>query len=376
MTHNFSVPAAGSGAGRPPARPRAVLVVCCAALALALLACTTSARPDASTPTTSLPGTTGVTVPEGFVVADTRGVAIAPFPGRAGSGTDAGVKGGAAEIGGLVTGPDGTPVPGATVQLERFVEDRVGVFTATTGPDGRYLVRDAHGGRYRVRAWLQPTLATTEPRVEFFVHDAKVHDIDFALQAFDGHLLEIRFDREAWSVDEVGLVSAVLSRQAVDGRGVVVNQGVPGVQLRLGLSGSADFAPGTAPLASTDGGGGASWRVQCSRQGSSRASSSSQVASAAVGLPVCGPRSQSTTTTTIAVPPFPVGNTFDVPFAGPVPPGGYRTFLSGCATAYEELVAGTWTPRSTTSNTIQLAGPGRGFRAEAGTDGCSYQRVS
>ncbi len=377
MTHNFSVPAAGPGALPTGPRPRLGLLACCVALAAGLLACTTSAEPGASGPTTSLAESAAVTVPEGFVVVDTRGVVIPPFPGRPGSTTAVAVKGGQAAIGGVVTGPDGAPVAGATVQLERFVGDRAGTLRTTTGTDGRYLVPDAQGGRYRVRAWLQPTLTTTEPLVDFVAHDASVHDINFALQAFEGHRLDLTFDRESWGVDDVGLVRATLGRQAVNDEGIVVNQGMPGVQLRLGLSGSANLAPGSSPLLTTDGGGLASWRVQCARQGPARASGSSQIASGALQLPVCGPRSQApTTTTTIAVPSFPVGSTFDVPSAGPVPPGSYRTFLSGCATAYEELLAGTWTPGSTTSDTIQLAGPGRGFRAEAGTDGCSYQRVS
>jgi hypothetical protein len=104
-----------------------------------------------------------VTLPEGFVMPDTRSARLSPFESRGRPRIPpVEVFGGKASLRGTVAGPDG-PVPDATVRLERFVGDRSGTAQVTTDEAGRWTAPDVHGGRYRIRAWWGGNITATPP---------------------------------------------------------------------------------------------------------------------------------------------------------------------------------------------------------------------
>ena len=91
---------------------------------------------------------------------------------------------GSATINGTVLGPDG-PVAGATVEADRLVGDAVTSTQTTTAADGSWSIGPILGGRYRVRAWQQPSLAVTAPQI-FFLGGTDVHSMTIQLTSFAG----------------------------------------------------------------------------------------------------------------------------------------------------------------------------------------------
>lgn len=283
----------------PPARPAtpvarrcgaATALVVAVAVAALVAGCTSgggSAAPTTTTaPTSTVPVPT-VTVPDGFVLADTRGVPLAPFRGRAPAEPGVPVRGGTATITGLVRGPDG-PVPGAIVQLERFLGDRVGTAQVQAGPDGRFRAGDLLGGRYRVRAWLAPTLAAVEAVTAFLPADRGTADVELVAQRFDQLNFQADVDVAGLVVGEVARVRGLLTRQAVDANGIVVGEPQPSVEVRLDLGAGLTLAGGGNP-GRTDAAGFVSWPVRCTQPGGWTAVLTSAVATASAAVPGCVP---------------------------------------------------------------------------------------
>ena len=171
-------------------------------------------------------------------------------------------------------------------------------------------------------------------------------------------------------------VRALLTDQVVDDAGIVVGLPVVGAEIRL--TGSGGFAL-AQPVATTDASGMASWAVRCTEEGSTSFTADTEGAQSSFTTPSCGPRPvPTTTTTTLDVAPFAVGQEFAVPRLQPVPAGRYETFLSGCRTSYQVYIDGTWQAnrRTTSEGVLVLAIPARDFRPAGGTNGCTYRRTA
>lgn len=161
-------------------------------------------------------------------VIDRSGIALTGVPGAT---TSTIVEVGTATIGGVVQGPNGVVV-GATVRLERLVAGRTIRTDLVTGPDGRYLLENVPGGRYRIRAFLAPTLAQTEPEVRF-LEDEAAHDIPLTVTDQSGLRLIADVAPEPPLLgDPVNLVVVVLSRR-VDADGIVRSSPVIGTDVEL-----------------------------------------------------------------------------------------------------------------------------------------------
>jgi len=359
-----------------------------ALLAVALLAgvvaCTNSGggdadqasdAPDLTFPDPQFEDIPEVTLPDGFVQPDTRGVRLAPVVARPKGGTPPlPVTGGRASIRGTVTGPGG-PVAGATVLIERWVGNRSGSIRVGTGDGGGFSATGLLGGRFRVRAWLQPNQTATRSVVLFLAND-QAGTAQVELESFDGLRLQGSLDLSAINVGDTARVRALLTRAAVDGDGIVVGEAVPGAQVQMtapdGLRVTGDNP------ATTGENGIASIAVECEREGSYTVALSTEGASTSTTLPTCGPRPTTTTTTPGApeVPPFAVGEEFTVPRSALLPPGTYETFLNGCNTSFEAWVNGAWERREIQGRVMALSVPTRNFRPVDGTDGCRYRRTA
>lgn len=193
-----------------------------AALATVLLvACSGGGDDDADpTPTTKAgPTTTAV---------DRSGIALAGVPG---STTTSIPDKGTARIGGSVQGPDGL-VPGATVRIERLVAGREVRTDVVTGPDGRFLLENVPGGRYRIRAFLAPALAQVEPEVAF-LRDAEDHSFDLVVTEHSGLVARASVAPELPLLRRPVNLAAVLARVEVDADGIVRATPVPNVSVEL-----------------------------------------------------------------------------------------------------------------------------------------------
>ncbi len=189
-------------------------------LVAVLAACTGGGEDSGPTSTTRpTPSTT---------VVDRSGIALAGVPGET---TTSIVETGTARITGTVRGPSGL-VPGATVRIERLVAGREIVMDVVSGADGAFLLEGVPGGRYRIRAFLAPSLAQTAPEVRF-LEDGEEQAFDLVVEAHHGVvvLADAAPDRPLLDAP-VNVVVRVLNRTVGDD-GVVRSVGVPGLTVEL-----------------------------------------------------------------------------------------------------------------------------------------------
>lgn len=364
-------------------RRRTVILLAAVAVVAAAAACSSGGDQRAASTTSStlllLPGDdrpTPVRAPEGFVVPDTRTAVLLPVKGRRAAEPPLPIFGGSSTLRGKVTGPDG-PVAGATVRVQRVVGDRVASTEVTTADDGGFTVTQLLGGHYRVRAWLQPSLAATEAEVVFLAANQASVDVEIRLSRFDGRQLLATLDSGEPRVGEPATLRALYTQQSVNAEGIVTGQGIAGAPARVELDGG--FRLDGEPTATTGRDGIASWRVVCAREGRHQVTVSTPELTTRVTLPACVARTPTTTAPgPVDVPDLPVGEEFSVPHPGVVPAGTYRTFLDGCATSFQVYADGRWQEerRVVTGSTIELATPARDFRPANGTGGCRYRRVA
>jgi hypothetical protein len=282
-----------------------------AALVLLVAACT-GPKDDRSTGTTvapTLPGDPGpgpgaagspdpaapatLPVPAGFVAADTRGVVIPPVLPKNPKveGEDHGeptlpVTGGTAVIHGTVWGPEGG-VEGATVRFERFVGEEWGFFEVGTGKDGKYHADELLGGRYRVRAWQKPALATTESQTLFLKADHGDASIDVGVEKFEETNLQGALAIADPHVGQEAFFQALLTRDEVGDDGIVRGVGIPAAAVQLSVLGGWKIVGQDVQTTAED--GFATFIIQCTQVGLHSVIIGSGEHALALGLPDCLP---------------------------------------------------------------------------------------
>jgi len=195
-------------------------------------------------------------------VVDRSGDPLGTVPGR--TTVTIGITPGKATLNGTVAGPDGAPVPGADVHLERVVGDQQATADVTSQPDGTWSAPGVLGGLYRIRAWRVPDLAQTTPTIVFVL-------------ATETRTLALRLDRfgqvqvtssVAPSPPVVGQPSQVVvevTAATVGPDGVVRGQGRPGSVVELVAAGQWTIVGAvsqTTPASSI-----VAWRVTCDAVG-------------------------------------------------------------------------------------------------------------
>jgi hypothetical protein len=266
-------------------------VVAAALAVLALVACSgdDGAGPDpppadrSSTSSTSL--------------IDYSAVPLQPVGGETTTTLD---QGGSSDVQGFVTSAAG-PVGGATVRIERLVFDAVVTTDVFTRPgDGGFDLPQIPGGRYRVRAFLAPTLAQVEPAV-FFLKDGDQKQLDLVVDERSG--LEVRAAVAPGMPLEGGSVNLVVqvTTATVDTQGVVRSQPVLNELVQLGGGGRWRLESSNQVL--TDGEGKAGFELTCETAGPPQLVAqlgSGEVV--ALDLPDCVDPATLTTTTAAAPP--------------------------------------------------------------------------
>jgi hypothetical protein len=286
-----------------------VLVAVALVVAMVAAGCAdTSSRALIGSTSTIDPTTTSTTpvslpllpAPEDFVIPDTRSATIRPVSGKA-RAEPIPVRGGQATVSGTVTGPDGG-VGGATVLVERFVGAQSGSILVPADGAGRFSATGLLGGRYRVRAWLQPSLSAVRSETGFVAVDG-VLNVTIAVERHDALTLRLASAVGTMNVGVPAGVTALITRQTVDGNGIVEDAPLAGVSLQL--TGSPGLGIEQPNPTVTNGSGRASWDVVCSSPGSYVVSVSSTDPPAAAGatLPVCttAPTTTSTSSTSTTV---------------------------------------------------------------------------
>jgi hypothetical protein len=348
-----------------------------APLVLALLsgAC---ARRDPVPEKAAGPATTVAPISAPTPLADTRQVVLAGVAGREPPAEPVEIRGGDADVVGTVTGPDG-PVPDSLVLLERFVDDRRGSLTVRTDRQGRFRALKVFGGRYRVRAWRSPDLSLTVPERLFLRNDGET-TLDLTMTSHDGLTVQAAASSTAPLVGETAVVTALVTRQVVDGRGIVLAPAADGERVVLEASPGWSVAPPTDRTVGTD--GRATWSVRCTEAGSGRLRVRAGAAATVIDTGCRNPVDEPVEPDVEAPDPdFPVGTRFSPPWAAPLPAGSYRVVESPgtCGISFQQYVGGAWEDsRRTATGTVgfDVATPFRDVRVIGDSPPCLYERVS
>lgn len=194
---------------------------------------------------------------------DYSGIGLPGVPGRTTTTVDDGP--GQATLQGHVLGPDG-PVPGATVEVERLVDDAVLTRTVATAADAGWTVAGVKGGRYRVRAWRPPDLAQVTP-VIFFLGGNEVRRLDLTLDRYTGTGVAATIAPSPPPLDGPSNLAVQVRTSIVDGQGVVRTTPVPAVSVEL--VGGGGWSVESANPQTSDDGGVVRWRLVCSAPGAS-----------------------------------------------------------------------------------------------------------
>ena len=184
---------------------------------------------------------------------------------------------------GTVSGPDG-PVPGAIVRADRIVAGGTQRSDVVTGADGTFTLGSVPGGRFRVRAFLAPTLAMTDAEV-FFLTDGETKDLRLQVDQFVGAIVRASTTPSAPIVGQAVNLAVRIADRTVDADGIVRETPRPGETVRVAAAGwtSLDQRPTTTtsstlipepdrqpadegqPVMVTDGNGVAVFHFRCDR---------------------------------------------------------------------------------------------------------------
>jgi len=320
-----------------------------------------------------------VTLPEGFVLPDTRSVVLPPVLGRPQPAIDRSVprlpvRGGSASMGGTVIGPDG-PVEGATVRVERFVGPDFGREDIATNRDGRWEISGLLGGRFRVRAWARPDLASLDPQAAFLANENGEATLDIPVERHEGEQLQGALDLADPVAGQIVTFQALVSRIEVDEEGIVRGVGIEGRDILLGvLGGIRIVGPKQVP---TNAEGFATFSVVCLVAGVHGVTLRSGDLTADVELPECLDGVVDLEALPPELPEFEVGATLTVPSAGPYPPGTYTATSPGnCGTSFQEFIGDRWANNVSLGRSFSPSNPIRNLTAVPGTAACTFRRAA
>lgn len=159
---------------------------------------------------------------------------------------------GTAALGGTVQGPLG-PVPGAIVRVERLILGESQVLEVATDAVGGWLVNGVGGGRYRVRAFLPPTLASRSAEV-FLLPAGESRRLDLVVEEFVEPSVALASAPAPAFLDELVNVAIRVTGRFVDGDGFVGTQGLAGAIVEV--TSSSSWVRTSASGALTTGGDG------------------------------------------------------------------------------------------------------------------------
>ncbi len=171
---------------------------------------------------------------------------------------------GTAKLRGVVNGPNG-PVAGAVVGIERVVGDVVLSGFVHAGADGSWEAANIVGGRYRVRAWLVPDLAQTEPQLLFVPSTGDgLAPLELRVEPIGQLTAEAVVAPDPPVVNQPGNLVVRLTRHLIDSDGLVRTIPQAGAAWRLVATGRWTLQSGTS---TSDYAGRSTYRLVCGAPG-------------------------------------------------------------------------------------------------------------
>lgn len=193
---------------------------------------------------------------------DYRAVALPVATGRT-TTTAPAIAPGLATVRGRVVGPDGAPIVGANVRVDRLVGGASAGMDVISGEDGAWSLPNVRGGRYRIRAWRPPDLAQVEPSF-VFVGARENAPVEQRLGRYSGTTPIPGIAPNPPVVGRPANLVVQVTTRSVDGAGVV--QGVPVALTPVGLVGTA-WSVTEPNITTTDASGRVRWEVVCRQAG-------------------------------------------------------------------------------------------------------------
>jgi hypothetical protein len=211
------------------------------------------------------------------------------------------VGGGKATIAGRVVDTDGNPVPGAFVRATYYGDPtKPEVIEALSLDDGTYKFEQVLGGRWRIRAWKTPELATLEDNT-FFLGYTENRQLDLKVKAATDYVVTSSMaPNPPFTGSPVQLAVLVMS-QSVDDDGVVHRSPVGGAAVTLNILGK--WYLGTDATEATEATGRAAWTLTCVEEGQQPITAMVGGRDWPLNIPACHDPMETSTTTATTLPP-------------------------------------------------------------------------
>ncbi len=267
----------------------AVVVVGVAAVALPLLA--NRSKDDGRALPPPVPETTTSTEP-----IDLTNVSLEPISaGGKPTPTTRPIGGGKAAIFGRVIDADGHTVPGAFVRATYYGDPtKPEMIEAISAEDGTYRFERVLGGRWRIRAWKTPEMATLDDHV-FFLGYTEQRTVDLKVKSATDIVVTSSMAPAPFTGTPVELAVLVLS-QSVDEEGVVRRSPVGGAAVTLDIRGKWSLVGD--PTQATEFNGRTAWQLTCDEVGQQPIIAFVGGREWPLNVPACRDPLETTTTTT------------------------------------------------------------------------------
>lgn len=260
-------------------------IVACVVLAAGLYAVTTRGGSQQRhllplEPTTTRPDTSGVSI---VGVGGTTTTTVPEMQGTV-------------SFAGTVQTADGTPIPGASVRAEWFRVDPPQHLDVIADDQGHYEIKDVAGGRWRIRAWRVPDVATAKA-ADLFVDEGTQRTRDLEVRKVDPFSVTWDIEPDPPIIDHNAELVAEFTEQTVTVEGKTDTVPLRSLDVRLVTDSAWEQVRGDSTVA-TDIDGQATWVLRCLRAGTHAMRVSSTYGSETLAVAACIPISATTTTTT------------------------------------------------------------------------------
>jgi len=246
-----------------------------------------------------VPESTTTTEPIDLTNVSLEPIAVAGKP----TSTTRPLGGGKAAIFGRVVDADGNNVGGAFVRATYYGDpNKPEVIEVLSLEDGTYRFEQVLGGRWRIRAWRAPELATLDDHV-FFLGYAEQRTVDLKVKAAtDIVVTSSMAPNPPFTGSPVELAVLVLS-QSVDDEGVVHRSPVGGAAVTLDVRGKWSLVGD--PTQATEFNGRTAWQLTCNEVGQQSIIAFVGGRDWPLNVPACRDPLETTTTTvtTTTLPP-------------------------------------------------------------------------
>jgi len=209
--------------------------------------------------------------------------------------------GGKAAIFGRVVDTDGNPVPGAFIRATYYGDpNKPEVIEALSLEDGTYRFEQVLGGRWRVRAWKAPELATLEDNTLFLGYTEQ-HQLDLKVKAAVDYVVTSNMAPSPPFIGSPVELAVAVMTQSVDDDGAVHRTPVGGAAITLNVTGKWSLV-GDATQA-TEYNGRAAWELTCNEAGSQSITAIVAGREWPLNIPPCHDPAETSTTTATTLPP-------------------------------------------------------------------------